>query len=796
MVLTKEHQILLCAFFWSLLLQPARGQQIQDLSQHFGDLGGDISPWTFVPQSNIDELSTTAHPGMVTLWDGGQHQNIKGILNQPIRIDDYALPWEFHLGFIQNNQAFKGISDNQVNYAYGLNIVVTYSDPSTWPADRSQLPPQSESYQILAIHLGNYGENYRVGLPQIRNSQLNYFDPAPEVYLVYARGELQSSQMGNWRVPYNWNGYFNPFTSWSKDGGPASYNIRFRANLVNSRRIDVGFGNGLHPGWRMDIISTSKDITGIWEIGPIIVLDSWMTDTLPGLLGVTGSPAVQAPDPLFEYFIDYAVFYGNGPGDFEQLSDEFNVPGYLGDQRWFQEGNAVAEIFSNPGYLTLTQLGQNGGCAMCPIFGPGFLDFSQFTPPFEIETRFIPPTNTQPWNLWWSMALFNQGGGAIGWTPGLQFVPGQGVFYINQNSTDPNVIAVNPNVNVLFSPPLTQELLTSRPLQMLVQFVDRSRLRVGFRNDEQTDWTFSLVHNTGSFGEINHISLPCPASFQGVLGDSGWGQGNSPEYQKILFDYVRFRYGLTGDIPVDATGPFVEDWNQCIINPEKWIVDQGNPPADAYQVVNVGNQDCALLISNANSDWAQHLYSIRQFKRGANLRCTFSLWGDPARQRPGGTFFPSSTGPNGPWHFGIRDNLEWSSQEACLSVWYPGLQWAQAGQWTGADNASTEFKNAYVQATTKTNAIKVRVWLGNDTGANFEYSADHGATWHTELDTRGIGLGMGAANRQPTLEGLRIGFVCINNYLFIDDIVVEDDDHPYSPPKSPSLWRLGWNNKR
>src|SRR5437899_13107346 len=70
-------------------------QDIRKLNQHFNKPGNDLSPWMFVPQENIKELSTEEHPGLVTLWEAGKGDDIKGLLTDPIRIDDYPLPWQF-----------------------------------------------------------------------------------------------------------------------------------------------------------------------------------------------------------------------------------------------------------------------------------------------------------------------------------------------------------------------------------------------------------------------------------------------------------------------------------------------------------------------------------------------------------------------------------------------------------------------------------------------------------------------------------------------------------------------------
>jgi len=112
----------------------------------------------FVPQDNIKRFTTEEHRGLATLWQAGQGMDVKGILKRPIKIDDYPLPWEFHLGLMQSFDAMVSLgTKTQANYAIGLNVAVTFSDPETWPEDRTQRPPDTRSLQLLVAHLGNYG---------------------------------------------------------------------------------------------------------------------------------------------------------------------------------------------------------------------------------------------------------------------------------------------------------------------------------------------------------------------------------------------------------------------------------------------------------------------------------------------------------------------------------------------------------------------------------------------------------------------------------------------------------------
>ncbi len=555
---------------------------IRKLSQHFLDPGGKTAPWIFVPKENIASLSTSEHPGVVTIWEAGKGRDVKGLLDRPIRIDDYPLPWEFHLGLVQNYQAMKGISEGQINYAVGLNLVVTFSDPAAWPKDRLQRPPKSHELQLFVVHLGNIGENYRPGVPQVKATPLNQFDPSPEVYLVYGRGDLDPRANGNWRMNYTWVGSEGALSgSWSKLGGPANSIVRFRASLLSPTAVQVGVGFGGHPGWRLRTLDLSRfgKVTGIWEIGPVVSLDRWIPDDLAKKLGLSSpewlkslrerlplvevkgeatsrplqilakSFQVEPPDPKFEYFIDYAVFHGNGPANFDHLSDEFDVPGFLADQKWYIEGNGLAETFSHPGKLTVTLLGMNGGWAMCPIISGDGVDLARHRAPIEFETAFTAATDANPWNLWWTFNLFGTNGKNLGqgWGPGVQNIPGQGRRFTNAFSADPARFAKSALFNVEFERGVPAAILNASPLYMLVQVLDSAHVRVGFKARPADAWLFSKTLDTqAAFGtKIAKIGYPCLASIQGAAGQKGWGAGNFPAYQRFLFEYVRFRSAAT-----------------------------------------------------------------------------------------------------------------------------------------------------------------------------------------------------------------------------------------------------------
>jgi hypothetical protein len=201
---------------------------ISELDQHFNDPGKDISPWMFVPRDNIKEFSTEEHPGLATIFEAGQRQDVKGLLKAPVKIGDYSLPWEFQTALVQSFNLTAGVgAKTQVNSAIGLNIAVTFSDPSTWSSDRTKRPPQTREFQLLVVHLGCTGEA-GVGLPQFST------EPHPETYLVWGRGDMGNTTLGDWRIPYVWIG------DGAKYAGPASPQLYFRAVLLSPTQLAVG----------------------------------------------------------------------------------------------------------------------------------------------------------------------------------------------------------------------------------------------------------------------------------------------------------------------------------------------------------------------------------------------------------------------------------------------------------------------------------------------------------------------------------------------------------------------------
>ena len=580
----------------------AHAGDIGELTEHFIEPGADLSPWMFVPENNIQTLSTKSNPGYLKIHEAGKGQDVKGILEKPIRIDDYPLPWEFQLGFLQDMKD-QSNTFGQANYAFGLNVVVTFSDPKTWPKDRTQTPPDARSVQLLVVHLGNVGEGYIPAVPLVRRSELNWGDPSPEVYLLYGRGDLHPDLVGNWKMPYSWVGPDSPsapnLAGAGKEGGPADHLVRFQVSVNGPTSLTFGFGSGSTRGWRTCGIGTGEHgpITGIWEIGPIISADRWISDVLadeldinepPGWLqslklrydqpGVEQDPEsleqleslfdVQPPHPDRPYYVDYAVFIDQG--NLEHYSEEFDIPGYHSVSKFHIEGNILPNPYVRRGYLTLTAMGNKGGWAICPATSDRLNFVTGRKPPFEVEISMIPPSSDQAWNLWWNIGLENVAGDEYyTWQPTFKNIPGVGFKYLNtwlnnprqykikagsESKTDARyqvdpTYPMDPDRQVasLITPTFAedpQHPADGEPIFWILQAMDDHRVRVGYKLKKEDPWIFSSEFDTTDlFGKIGRFGYPALVCYQ--LGQDDMGVGNYPDYQQYYLDYIRFRFALS-----------------------------------------------------------------------------------------------------------------------------------------------------------------------------------------------------------------------------------------------------------
>jgi len=517
---------------------------IRKLSQHFIDKE-DTSPWMFVPEENVGSISLAERPGLAVVRHAGKGMDVKGILKDPIKIDDYPLPWEFHLGFAQVKSS--EIPFQTSNYAVGINIAVTFSDPSEWPEDRTKQPPDTHSFQLFVAH---------IKAASIERGPLNWDDHSSphEIYRVFGRGDMGGDANGDWEIPYIWTS--------DRQSGPADFLLRFRLMMDGPSSIQVGFHGGLtgepHVGYRHKSLNVAQygKITGIWEIGPIISQDRWIPDELAPALGIPEDVEISPPDPVFPAWVDYCTFFGRGPKTIEHASDFFDIPGY--QAKWYHEGGAILDTYSNPGFLTVTmQPASLDGWAMCPTaIGTKITlaDHDPF-PGYEVEARFYPPDDSLPWNLFISSFVIwdeNNQPFAGGWQPGVQNFPEEDRHKFINDYSGPNQPTQDAGIQMEFEEEIPESILGNSPLHMILQVTDNSHLRMGFRGDPGDPWYWSKPYDTTQkFGKIGAVMAhPCLVwlhTWPVPPKDSwtGYGVGNYPGYGRLLVDYVDFRFGCS-----------------------------------------------------------------------------------------------------------------------------------------------------------------------------------------------------------------------------------------------------------
>lgn len=239
---------------------------------------------------------------------------------------------------------------------------------------------------------------------------------------------------------------------------------------------------------------------------------------------------------------------------------------------------------------------------------------------------------------------------------------------------------------------------------------------------------------------------------------------------------------------------FTEDFNRGTINRESWNVHVG--PEGEIHLVDLGNRDFALAITDKLT-WETSIMSHDVFPRGGNLHVRFKVWGDTGK-KGGSQTYPGVSTLTGPWHSHLFDSGCYFTLEAGLNRWYDSFTFDENRSYQQRPLPDNEaFCRAWAKATSKKNALAIRVFLGDKTGAAFEWN--DGSGWRTSIDTRGqvldvhstaqkgaksdIGNTRALGNVIGSAAYAKLGFVPVDSWVFIDDIVVENDLQKTDNPK-------------
>jgi hypothetical protein len=236
-----------------------------------------------------------------------------------------------------------------------------------------------------------------------------------------------------------------------------------------------------------------------------------------------------------------------------------------------------------------------------------------------------------------------------------------------------------------------------------------------------------------------------------------------------------------------ATVIFQEDWQSNTIDPLKWNLEGGGGGPFVFDLNSAGmaapDGDIALFLDDPSFSYAKGVRSVSSFSRALGLTASFKLMVQPAQDY-------LFTGVGGPW-----------ANRSAPSGSFPSLEQIEAGisrrsgeNYHYVEGTSTfdtvgfspGFRPALEAATSKANAVDVKVTLGTTTGMRLEWSVGGGPVT-VESDTIGdpAGVNYAGANKVSSLDPLWLYFGAVANgsnvgRAVIDDIVVTSVPEPAS----------------
>lgn len=244
--------------------------------------------------------------------------------------------------------------------------------------------------------------------------------------------------------------------------------------------------------------------------------------------------------------------------------------------------------------------------------------------------------------------------------------------------------------------------------------------------------------------------------------------------------------GIGLPLGAHAVVVFSEDFNTGVLDTNAWTTSvQTTQSGGKSSIELIGAGDYAFYTEgppgSSGNDHTNWIYSNAYFPRGNNLRVTFKTWADPSKNTNWVGGNPIYSGIHGPWHktFGA---LIYSNPEAMIRYWGAAnaMNFAQDGDgWTngGASQiVGQAFWDALTTSTSKTNAITIRVVLGDVRGAACRWSPN-GVNFFTIQDT----LDVSGSN-----SGAYLGWGTYGGAVFVDDIVVETDTIAGTNTPTPS----------
>ena len=485
---------------------------IRKFSDHFEP--GKPRRYTFEASDDV-LISADEHPGLLTMYHSGKDEEIRGILDQSINLTDYPPPWECEMD-VMHSFWTKTSYKIQINMAIGMNVELTFSDPSTWPEDRTKRPPDTHSFRVYFVHIGSA-----------------WPDGLKEEFLVWGDcddPEAYPHFQGDWDADVR-------IVSYEGKGVGPSKTHYYPTCIINSPTLVsflLRYDQQNSPYIRRDVdVSRYGKITGVWNIGPIIASQSWIRERWP-----EGRPVPRDAEAYFG-FVD---FRHKPPfPTIEHFTKDFEHPGFIGRFSTEYHGH-IAETWSHPGYLTITLAGGNN--LPGSNFAPGDpISLKHYQPPWEVEMSLIPPSDDYPWSIVQGFGPRDKDGRVRPWHPGVANFPGKGHVVGNvqigrssgRNNWDTYVDA---SFGPHFTEDLPEEIFQHGRVYLLTRILSTRHLQMGVKGRPDDPWLLTPVWE-------------CPYEIETMWDHSlsyQTGKG-APANQQYRIDYLHYRQGIKGGFP-------------------------------------------------------------------------------------------------------------------------------------------------------------------------------------------------------------------------------------------------------
>lgn len=192
------------------------------------------------------------------------------------------------------------------------------------------------------------------------------------------------------------------------------------------------------------------------------------------------------------------------------------------------------------------------GTGIAPV-GGDFMNLAVYRPPWEIEICFTGPADTDAWNWFMNFQPVTRSGRTFVWQPGVQNLP-QRKKHIYFNAAFGNaspedawgqLTSKKRIFNVEFEREVPDAILSHKALYMSLQWIDVAHVRGGFKANPRDSWYLSNVYDYSLLTEGEELGDFAQMDWGTTTGRAWGAPPGSRPFQKIMIDYIPYRYGLS-----------------------------------------------------------------------------------------------------------------------------------------------------------------------------------------------------------------------------------------------------------